>query len=129
MGKRIKPAPREDDQREDRILFEIVVDAYNETERRMGWYCYLGDALTFPFPAQCVSRDATSPLRVGQAVEVIGMADDDDCDTRMRVIIRYDGAELAVPLNQLQCAGSEVSASTLQAVEDWHYWLARGYEF
>jgi hypothetical protein len=38
-----------DESREYRIEMEIVVDAYGEEERAMGWYCYLQDKLTFPF--------------------------------------------------------------------------------
>src|SRR4051794_34624422 len=33
--------PQKDEEREERITMEIVVDAYNEDERAMGWYCYL----------------------------------------------------------------------------------------
>ncbi len=36
-------------EREHRIEMEVVVDAYNEEERAMGWYCYLEEQLTFPF--------------------------------------------------------------------------------
>lgn len=42
---------QEDKEREDRIIMEIVVDAYDETERAMGWYYYLEDKLRFPFSA------------------------------------------------------------------------------
>ena len=34
-----------DDAREERIDMEVVVDAYGEEERAMGWYTYLGDKL------------------------------------------------------------------------------------
>jgi hypothetical protein len=34
---------------ENRIEMEIVVDAYNESERAMGWYYYLQDNLAMPF--------------------------------------------------------------------------------
>ena len=39
----------EDKAREDRIIFDIVVDAYDDTERAMGWYYYLQDELRTPF--------------------------------------------------------------------------------
>ena len=52
--------------REDRILFEIVVDAYDDTERAMGWYYYLQDQLQTPFAAVCRSARSTSPLRVDE---------------------------------------------------------------
>lgn len=37
--------------RENRIDYEIVVDAYDESERAMGWYYYLQDKIIFPFLA------------------------------------------------------------------------------
>jgi len=43
------PRIKENKEREKRIDMEIVVDAYNEVERAMGWYCYLQDGLKFPF--------------------------------------------------------------------------------
>lgn len=39
---------------------EIVVDAYDEIERVLGWYYYLKDNLYFPFSATCISKRATS---------------------------------------------------------------------
>lgn len=38
--------------REKRIDYEIVVDAYDESERAMGWYYYLADKISFPFLAK-----------------------------------------------------------------------------
>ena len=34
---------KKDGVREERINMEIVVDAYDEEERAMGWYYYLAD--------------------------------------------------------------------------------------
>jgi hypothetical protein len=39
------PTIKEDKAREHRIEMEIVVDAYNEIERAMGWYYCLQDKL------------------------------------------------------------------------------------
>lgn len=44
--------PEEED-REERIIMEILVDTYGPEEQAMGWYCYLNDTLTFPFTARC----------------------------------------------------------------------------
>jgi hypothetical protein len=40
---------KRDDHREERIDMEILVDAYTEEERAMGWYYYLADTVTFLF--------------------------------------------------------------------------------
>ena len=89
MGKARKPKkPKRDETREERIDMEIVVDAYNEEERAIGWYCYLGDTLNFPFLTRCIKERPTSPLEFGDEVEVVGMAPQDECEREMFVEIR-----------------------------------------
>ena len=72
----------EDKAREERIIMEVVVDAYDEEERATGWYCYLDDAISYasqPLLARCVTERAISPLQVGDEVEVLGMAPAGEC--------------------------------------------------
>ena len=72
-----------DETREERIHMEIVVDAYGPEEQAMGWYAYLDSILQFPFLARCTAKRAISPLRVGDEVEVLGMAPADECEHEM----------------------------------------------
>ena len=116
-----------DDAREHRIDMEVVVDAYGEEERAMGWYTYLDDNLAFPFQARCIAARRTSPLQPGEVVEVTGMAPAEDCEHDMLVDVQWQGRRLAVPLSQLE--GVAVNDATEEAIGDWHYWVARGYEF
>jgi hypothetical protein len=120
-------SPKENKAREHRIAMEAVIDAYNESERAMGWYCYLDAKIQSPFAAKCTVRRAISPLKVGQVVSVLGMAPEEECEAEMFVLIEYNDEELAVPLAQL--APSSKDPQTQEAIADWHYWLARGYEF
>ncbi|MBC7449208.1 MAG: calcium-binding protein [Hymenobacteraceae bacterium] len=132
--------PPVDPIREERITMEIIVDAYDESERALGWYYYLQDTLQFPFRAACAEKLAKSPVRVGQQVTVIGMPDEAECEDEMFVYVRWppepgepaDAAEdddgLAVPLRQLQPL-AEVDEETTEAVADWHYWVRQGYSF
>ena len=121
------PNSKKDPVREDRILMEIVVDAYGSDERAMGWYCYLESTLNFPFTARCTARRAISPLKMKDKVEVIGMPPSEECPREMFATIRWDNDELAVPLSQLKVVDAD--EQTRQAVADWHYWLSQGYEF
>ena len=122
-------ATNESPEREERIEMEIVVDAYGAEERAMGWYYYLEDTLEFPFSARCATERATSPLKKGDEVDVVAMAPDDECWHDMLVMIRWQHqGKLAVPLSQLE-PSSDAGAATIQAVEDWHYWVQQGYEF
>jgi len=115
-----------DEEREERIHMEIIVDAYGPEEQASGWYNYLDDILQFPFSARCIVRRTTSPLEAGDEVEVVGMAPDEECEHEMFVLIRWKQRQLAVPLMQLEGIG--VDEETQQAIEDWHYWVNRGYE-
>ena len=116
-----------DQEREERIYNEAIVDAYGPEEKAMSWYYHLDDRLTMPFKAHCITERSISPLKSGEIVEVIAMADMDDCEKEMFVIIRFMDRRLAVPLAQLQPVDAD--ETTVEAVGDWHYWMGRGYEF
>jgi hypothetical protein len=118
---------KENKSRERRIAIEVVVDAYNETERTMAWYYYLEDKLKFPFKARCKSKREVSPLRVGEVVTVLGMAREEECESEMFVRLTWAGRRLAVPLSHLHPLA--VDPLTKKAVADWHYWVGRGYNF
>ena len=125
-----KATPR-DEEREQRIANNAIVDAYGPEEQAMGWYYYLQDRIAFPFTAVCDAARQISPLRIGDEVEALDMADEDECGCEMFVLIRWgrrasDG--LAVPLSQLD-VGSDADEATNEAVADWRYWTARGYQF
>ncbi len=120
-------ANKSDPVREQRILMEVVVDAYGSDERAMGWYYYLEGKLSFPFTARCTTRRAISPLRVKDEVEAIGMPPEEECAREIFVTIRREKEGLAVPLSQLKVGDAD--EQTRQAVEDWLYWVRQGYEF
>ena len=113
-----------DEAREHRINDEANVDAYGPEEQAIGWYYYLDDRLALPFEAKCIAERATSPLQVGEVVEVTGLAAADECEHDMFVEIQWQDRSLAVPLSQLE--GIAVDDGTEEAIGDWHYWVARG---
>jgi len=117
---------RRDSDFDQRLDWEIIVDANGPEEQALGWYYYLENHLRFPFRARCKSERPTSPLRVGEAVEVRGMPAEDVCQHEMFVNITWQERLLAVPLAQLSGVG--VDDETEQAIKDWHTWVDRGYE-
>ncbi len=123
-------ATKQSKEREDRINMEILVDAYDAEERAMGWHSYPEDTLGFPFTARCTAERPVSPLKKGDEMEVLAMAPPDECQRAVFVMIRSDRKKdgLAVPLSQLQAA-KDTTEATVQAVDDWRYWAAQGYEF
>jgi hypothetical protein len=118
---------KQDKRREQRIEQEIVVEAYGPEEQAMGWYSYLEDQLHFPFQGKCICPRATSPLRKGQEVEVLGLASPEECEHEMFVAVRWEDHTLAVPLAQLEPI--QTDKATREAIKDWHYWVEQGYEF
>jgi hypothetical protein len=42
-------------------------------------------------------------------------------------LVRWQSRSLAVPLSQLTAIDAD--ESTIEAIGDWHYWLAQGYSF
>jgi len=125
-GDEMAPPPK-DEEREERIHVEIIVDAYGGGEQAMGWYYYLEGTLQCPFLARCVTERAISPLRIGDDVKVVGLAPDEECQHEMFVEMPWERRTLAVPLSQLE--GITADAPTQQAIEDWQYWVKRGYTF
>ena len=115
--------PKRDPVREDRIYNEAIVDARPE-EQAMSWYYYLEGKITFPFRAKCVAANAVSPLRKGETVEILRLAVEEACEHDMLVQIRWQGRKLAIPLSQLDAVGAD--ESTLEAIDNWHYWVAQG---
>ena len=120
------PRPPRDEEREQRIEMEIIVDAYGPEEQALGWYNYLQENLQFPFLTRCIRERAISPLRVGDEVEVVGMGPEEECAHEMFVLTPWDRRTLAVPLSQLEPTVAD--EQTIQAVEDWHYWVEQGHE-
>jgi len=119
--------PRKDRIREERIQNQAIVDAYVPAEQALGWYYYLENRIRFPFTARCIASRVVSPLRKGETVEVLRMAPEDACARDMLVLIRWHGRNVAVPLSQL--VAIDADESTIEAIGDWHYWLAQGYCF
>ena len=117
---------KEDDVREQRIAMEAIVDAYDSGERPMGWYYYLDGKLKVPFKARCRLARAISLLKVGEEVEVLGMAPEEECEAEMFVWVGRAGERIAVPLAQLRPLSKD--RETQEAVGDWLYWMDRGYE-
>ncbi len=115
------------EEREQRINYEIIVDAYGKEEIAMGWYYYLQDCFSFPFSAVCRCERAISPLLFQDEVEVVDLAPEHECENEIFVEILWKPRPLAVPLMQIQ--PTTASEKTREAIEDWHYWVAQGYEF
>ncbi len=110
-----------DSEREHRISSEIIVDAYNGQEERQGWLNYLDDHLTVPFKA----------IWDGEPVEVVGISEEDECQQEMKVEVCYteqDSKDI-FPVSLSSLEPVKADETTTEAINDWKYWVERGYEF
>ena len=117
----------QDEEWEERIALEAVVDAYGEEERAIGWYYYLAENMDFPFQAKWISRKRPE----GRNVEVVGMSPADDCSHDMFVEVRYQQGTVDDIFSARLCEINPINVDeeTAQVIADWHYWVAREYEF
>ncbi len=116
-----------DEEREDRIAFDVIPDCHDAEEVAMGWYYYVGENARFPFKARCIKEQNGSPLKQDEQVEVIDISSGEDCESDIRVLVQLMGRTFGVPLDQLE--PENVDEETAQIVGDWHYWVGRGYTF
>jgi len=113
---------------EERLLMEIVVDAYNESERAVGWHCYLDDRLEFPFLARIEREAHCNPLPVGEMVTALALDEPDgDCHDGFWVSVKSKIGKFDLPLEQLEPI--DANEDTAIAAADWKYWVDRGYTF
>jgi len=124
------PNKETDPVREHRIVYEIVVDAYDEAERAMGWYYYLQDKITFPFLAKWKKKAQKTGLITEKEVEVLGMASEEDCESNIYVEVAYTGEQddtFIAKLSDIEAIN--LDPDTEEAIADWLYWIDMGYEF
>jgi len=118
---------KNDPVRDDRIVMEIVVDAYNSYERAIGWYCSIENTVENNVRCRCRKTCSMSPLKVGEEVDILSVAPDDDCESELFVFVQWNDRKLAVPLEQLEPIAGDPKA--IEIIEDWLYWCLMGYEF
>jgi len=113
--------------REERILMEAIVDANGPEEQAMGWYYYLDDKISFPFPAKCIAVDKRAPLKLNERITVEKMSGEEYCEHDMYVDITWNDTVLAIPLSHIEPLKAD--DDTVEAIGDWHYWKKQGYTF
>ncbi|MEW6402501.1 MAG: calcium-binding protein [Chloroflexota bacterium] len=122
----MKQIPK-DKAREKRI-YDMTADANDNEEIMLGWSAYLEDSIVFPFEAECIEQRRISPLRKGEKVTALELVfEDEDIGNEFFVLIEWGGRKLGIPLTQLKALKAD--KETRQAIEDWQYWKARGYDF
>lgn len=108
-----------DEEREHRIDYEIIVDAYDQEEQNMGWHYYMEETLNFPFKAE-VKIKKRNQTELIQKVDVLELTSDEGFKNDMKVGVSYNEDVFNVPL--LSLTNIEADEKTIEAIEDWRYW-------
>ncbi len=109
-----------DNERNNRIEYEIIVDCYNKEEIFTAWHIYLSENLVFPFKAY-------APIKKrGQAaehllVEVVEFEEKNEKTPSVGVVTENYSTVIYVPILALTQI-TEANEQTLTAIEDWQYW-------
>lgn len=107
---------RKDPVREQRIHNEAIVDA-GPDEQALSWYYYLENKIRFPFKAKCRAAKVVSPLKKGEAVEVVRMSWSDGKVENWRS--RSLNSSLSVQTNQpSRPSATGITGSRRAAVSD-----------
>ncbi len=64
---------------------------------------------------------------MGETIEVIALAPEEDCMCTMLVIVEWHGREMGIKLEQIEAL--EIDDESEKAIGDWHYWACQGYRF
>lgn len=110
-----------DPAREHRILYEVIVDAYDEQEEYMGWYYYLAENLRFPTPAtaRLTLRGGKSETKPVQIVEVDPKSEE---APPVRLGIAEKGSGRVQYLSPEEIVRLDTSPDNLKIINDWLYW-------
>ena len=110
-----------DAERDMRISLKVMADIDYDEQIMPSWHGYLEQVLGFPFKARGRVGRASSWPSEDDVVVVRGMLDESDCHDDMLVYVECEGDELPVPLVELEAVSA--SPKTVEAIEDWHYWV------
>jgi hypothetical protein len=113
--------------REFRIANKILAAAQEGEEAALAWYYHLEEIFRAPFTARLRAPQSGAPLNEGDTLTVLELADVAACREQIMITADYNGQPFTIPLAHLDPLDAD--EETTEAVADWHYWLARGYEF
>ena len=108
------------------IDYEVVVDAYDDSEVYMGWYYFMSERLKFPFKAVATikKRNGTSEKHTVEVVEDATDGDRFKCQAYY-VNVDYEGVMMKAEVGDLKPINA--SEETLKAITVWQYGKENGY--
>ncbi len=110
-----------DEEREQRIIYEVVVDCYEEHEAMQGWFYYMHDDLSFPIDAV-----ANLPLRGGKTeqkkVQIVEIDPKAEQGKPIKLGVAEEGDERVIYISPEHLVSLNTSDGNCQIINDWLYW-------
>jgi hypothetical protein len=93
----------------EELIEDACVDAYNESEQATGFYTWIEENVTFPFPAEVI----------GESVTVMGVGFDREGE-QLEAICRRKGRDYRVSLEHVEWVGEgPAGAERIEAYKLW----------
>jgi Calcium binding len=109
-----------DEEREHRIVYEVIVDAYDDYEQNMGWFYYFEEGLEFP-----INATIKLALRGGKSeekkVKIVKVKPDNE-DKPMQLGIVEGKSERVQYISPEAIIGVKTTDENLEILNDWLYW-------
>ena len=110
-----------DKEREHRIIYEVIVDAYDDVEQAMSWYYHMAENLELPIKAK-----ANLPLRGGKTeqkiVKIIEIDPKSEEGRAIRLGITEGTSQRVQYISPEMLESVDTSDENLEILNDWLYW-------
>ena len=117
--------------REKRIDYGPICDAYNDEEVSNGWEVYMEDGMVFPFKAKIIGNKSCK-IPIGEIVIVTDSFGDFDIDGTIpwlkdracgiyELEVQWNDEEFTVEIEDLKSEDKNIE--TIEVIKDWNYWL------
>ena len=110
-----------DPTRHHRILYEVIVDCYDEEEQLMGWYYYMTDNLKFPINVTVRFRlkGGTTEIKPAQIVDIDPKS---ERGSAIRLGIAELGSARVQYISPEELTSADTTPENLEILNDWLYW-------
>ncbi len=110
-----------DEVREQHIIYDVIVDCYDEDEELMGWYYYVAENLNFPIKAV-----ANLPLRGGKTeqkkVKIVSVDPKSEEGNAIRLGVIEGDSERVQYVSPNVFVSIQTNEENLEIINDWLYW-------
>jgi Calcium binding len=114
-------AREHDEEREHRIHYEIIVDAYDEYEQAMSWYYCMEEKLEFPMKAK-VKLHLKGGKIEEKAVQIVEIDPKSETSLTLRLGITEGKSDRVQYISPEDIVSIKASDDSLEIINDWLYW-------